>query len=60
MSIQYEIQGYIINNVGCCLVVDLIMCIEGYMCCEVNINDQNVIINVVFCGIMFCGLEIIL
>lgn len=60
MSIQYEIQGYIINNVGRRLVVDSITRIEGYMRCEVNINDQNVIINVVFCGIMFRGLEIIL
>jgi len=53
-------NGYKLDNSGKRVVVDPVTRIEGHMRCEVNLDENNVIVNAVSTGTMWRGLEVIL
>lgn len=53
-------NGYILDNSGKRVVIDPVTRIEGHMRCEVNLDENNVIVNAVSTGTMWRGLEVIL
>lgn len=60
MSIIKTPNGYTLDNSGTRVVVDPVTRIEGHMRCEVNLDENNVIVNAVSTGTMWRGLEVIL
>jgi len=60
MSIIETPNGYKLDNSGKRVVVDPVTRIEGHMRCEVNLDENNVIVNAVSTGTMWRGLEVIL
>ncbi len=60
MSIIETPNGYKLDNSGRRVVVDPVTRIEGHMRCEVNLDENNVIVNAVSTGTMWRGLEVIL
>jgi hydrogenase large subunit len=60
MSIIKTPNGYTLDNSGQRIVVDPVTRIEGHMRCEVNLDENNVIVNAVSTGTMWRGLEVIL
>ncbi|WP_049621198.1 nickel-dependent hydrogenase large subunit [Frateuria defendens] len=57
---QYQTQGFSLDNSGRRIVVDPVTRIEGHMRIETNIDEHNVIRNAVSTGTMWRGLEVIL
>lgn len=53
-------NGYTLDNTGKRVVIDPVTRIEGHMRCEVNLDENNVIVNAVSTGTMWRGLEVIL
>ena len=53
-------NGYTLDNSGKRVVIDPVTRIEGHMRCEVNLDENNVIVNAVSTGTMWRGLEVIL
>lgn len=60
MSVINTPNGYQLDNSGKRVVIDPVTRIEGHMRCEVNLDENNVIVNAVSTGTMWRGLEVIL
>ncbi len=60
MSVIQTPNGYTLDNSGKRVVIDPVTRIEGHMRCEVNLDENNVIVNAVSTGTMWRGLEVIL
>jgi hydrogenase large subunit len=60
MAVINTPNGYKLDNSGKRVVVDPVTRIEGHMRCEVNLDENNVIVNAVSTGTMWRGLEVIL
>ncbi len=60
MSVINTPNGYTLDNSGKRVVIDPVTRIEGHMRCEVNLDENNVIVNAVSTGTMWRGLEVIL
>ncbi|MCU7893417.1 MAG: nickel-dependent hydrogenase large subunit [Candidatus Thiodiazotropha sp. (ex Ustalcina ferruginea)] len=60
MSTKTTPNGYKLDDSGQRVVVDPVTRIEGHMRCEVNVDEENIILNAVSTGTMWRGLEVIL